>query len=156
VEDHHARREARLRQLGTRSPRCSIPGCPEADPFALIGADPDIVCYEHAADRDSRSWLEQEHPFGQHNDRHFTLPLPGNDHRVRSDYQVDWPREALRNPEGSPLLRAAATVRGWLDVLRLIIERAAGWVPAFLEWLDAQLVIVHGPRWWIALGWEPR
>jgi hypothetical protein len=74
--------------------------------------------------------------------------MPGNDHRIVSDNQHDWPLDTLRNPDGSPLLRAAASIRGWLDILRLIIERTVGWVPAFLEALDAWLRESLGERWW--------
>jgi hypothetical protein len=62
--------------------------------------------------------------------------------------------ETLRNPDGSPLLRAAASIRGWLDTLRLIMERTVGWVPAFLEWLDARLRVTIGVQWWVTLGYE--
>lgn len=68
--------------------------------------------------------------------------------------QRDWPERTLRNPDGSPLLRAAGAIRGWLDVLRVIIDRAVGWIPPFLEWLDERLRAVHGNRWWLAPGWD--
>jgi hypothetical protein len=74
--------------------------------------------------------------------------VPGNDHRILSDYQHEWPLGTLRNPDGSPLLRAAASIRGWLDILRLIIERTVGWVPALLEMLDAWLRELVGEHWW--------
>jgi hypothetical protein len=74
--------------------------------------------------------------------------MPANDHSAASDPQLDWPLATLRNPDGSPLLRAAASVRAWLDVLRIIIERTAGEVPALLEALDAWLRQLVGERWW--------
>src|SRR4051812_34101732 len=79
-----------------------------------------------------------DHWFGQHNDP-LTSPIPANDHRVLSELQAQWPEKTLRNPDGSPLLRIAAGLRGWLDVLRLLIERVAGWIPAALEQLDELL-----------------
>ena len=63
-------------------------------------------------------------------------------------------RNSLANANGSPLLRAAAAVRGWLDLLWLIIERTVGWVPAMLETLDAWLRQRLGARWWEDFGWE--
>ena len=60
----------------------------------------------------------------------------------------------MRNPDGSPLLRAAAFIRSWLDHLRLVVDRAIGWIPPFLEWLDERLGTTVGPLWWIDLGWE--
>jgi hypothetical protein len=145
--------EERLRALGTRSPCCSVAGCEETSPFALTGVAPNIVCREHLADQQDRSWIEQHHPAGRQNDS-FTVPLPTNEHGVLSEHQALWDRDTLRNPDGSPLLMAAAAIRGWLDVLRLIIERTAGWVPEFLESLDLKLREALGSRWWDEFGWE--
>ena len=147
-------REDRYRALGTRSPRCSVDGCLEADPLALTGAWPEITCREHVADRRGCRWTEDHHLSGQANAPE-TEPLPANDHAVLSAMQSLWPRETLRNPEGSPLLRAAAAVRGWLDILRVVIDRAMRWVPAALESLDALLTDRHGSQWWDQLGWTP-
>jgi hypothetical protein len=73
----------------------------------------------------------------------------GNDHRAADAYKhIDWPIETLRNPDGSPLLRAAACVRGWLDLLRVVIDRTVGWVPAFLEHLNTWLNAKLGASWW--------
>jgi hypothetical protein len=143
--------ETRLRTLGTRAPVCSAPGCGERHPFALTGVYPEIHCREHDADRASRSWLEQHHPPGKSNGPD-TVATPANDHAVLSANQRLWPRETLRNPDGSPLLRAAAAVRGWADVLRLILERTIGWVPSFLEQLDDLLRQRLGELWWQEIG----
>ncbi len=138
----------RFAALGTRTPRCSHPGCGETDPFALSGAHPHILCAEHRADRDGRSWTEAHHWQGQANDPADVTAIPANDHAVLSNkHQPQWPRETLRNPGGSPLLQAAAALRGWLDALRLILERTVGWIPTLLELLDAYLGEVLGLRW---------
>jgi hypothetical protein len=76
----------------------------------------------------------------------------GNPHRILNSYQQGWPQETLLNPDGSPLLKAAALLRGFLDILRLIIERIFGWIPEFLESLDAWLRQTLGPRWWEQFG----
>lgn len=148
-------REDRYRALGTRSPRCSTLGCTETDPIALTGARPNITCHEHLADQMDCRWTQYHHLSGQANSPD-TGALPANDHAAVSAMQSLWPRDTLRNPEGSPLLRAAAAVRGWLDMLRMMIERTLRWVPAALESLDALLTDRHGPRWWDQLGWTPR
>jgi len=145
------RREVAYQRLGTRTPQCA--SCAESDPLALTGEHPDIVCYECQARAMGRSPVERNHPAGQHNDP-FTTPIPGNDHRVFSDYQRDWPLDTLRNPDSSPLLKASAAVHGWLATLRLIIERTVGWVPDFLEALDAWLRAQLGMRWWESFTWE--
>jgi hypothetical protein len=140
---------ARLRLLGTDTPRCSQPGCREQDPFALTGVHPRLVCVEHRADLEGRSWLEGSHTGGRNNLPDDVVPIPANDHGVLTyRYQAAWSRETLRNPDRSPLLRAAGALRGWMDVLRLILERTCGWVPAFLERLDAWLRLKLGERWW--------
>lgn len=142
------RREQRRRALGDVRPRCSEPGCDEVDPLALTGVAPEIFCYEHEAVRKNRPWSEGHHLAGRRNDEE-TVGVPGNDHRILSELQnVRWARDTLRNPDASPLLRAAAALRGWLDVLTLIVTRTAGWVPPFLEQLDAWLREQIGPRWW--------
>jgi hypothetical protein len=140
------RLEEKLAQLGTRLPRCSEKGCDETCPFMLSGTGPDIYCYEHDPLRKGLPWWERHHLAGRHNDTRTVL-IPGNDHRILSELQLRWPRDTLRNPDGSPLLRAAALVRGYLDVLFLVLVLTAG-VPLLLEDLDAWLVSERGERWW--------
>jgi hypothetical protein len=147
------RREDRLRALGTRNPRCSASGCEENDPFALTGADPAILCREHLAKTQGRARIEQHHPGGRHNDP-LTVPIPGNDHAALSELQAQWPEETLRNPDQSPLLRIAAILRGWLDILQTVIDRGVRWIPPALEGLDEILTDRFGPRWWEELGWD--
>jgi len=146
-------REQRLRALGTRSPRCRVLGCTEVDPFALTGVAPDILCREHEAEDRGCNPIEDHHVAGRHNDP-LTVPALGNDHGALSELQALWPRETLRNPRGSPLLGMAAWVRGWLDIHRVIIDRAVGRIPDGLERLDAVLTKQGGPRWWETLGWR--
>lgn len=144
--------EARLRQLGTREPRCSRAGCDETDPFALSGVAPALVCHECRAIEEGWSWMEDHHVSGRANSP-VTVAVPANDHAVLSEFQRAWDGDTLRNPDGSPLLRAAAALRGWVDVLRLIIERSVGWVAPMLEALDAWLRERVGPRWWEEFSW---
>jgi hypothetical protein len=146
-DQHDSYLENRLVRLGTWEPQCTVEGCGETDPRALTGTDPNIVCYEHRQLADAKAWVEQDHRAGQHN-QPATAAIPANDHRILSVMQQSWPRDTLRNPDGSPLLKAAACVRGWLDLLRLIIERTVGWVPPFLEMLDRWLRDTIGEMWW--------
>jgi hypothetical protein len=140
-----ARQERQLRRLGTRKPQCKM--CGESDPAALTRRPPNILCYECQAKQSGRSPIEQHHPAGRNNDS-FTVPIPTNDHRVLSDRQQDWPEQTLRNPKGSPALKAAATIRGLLDMLLELIKRTLGWIPEFLEALDDFLVERLGSDWW--------
>jgi len=152
-----ARREEqfdqRLRALGTHTPQCSVGGCDESDPFALTGADPKVVCREHVAELGGRRRVEDHHVAARGNDP-MTVPLLANDHGAASAHQEIWAEETLRNSQRSPLRRAAAWLRGWLDVLRLIIDRHVGRIPAALEQLDARLMGSIGPEWWETLGWS--
>jgi hypothetical protein len=141
------RRDRRARQLGSPDPRCVL--CGEQNPLALCGTAPDIRCYECLAQAEGRSVTEGHHVAGRQNDPDDIVPVLGNDHRVLSDAQThEWPSRTLRNPEGSPLLAAAAAIRGWLDILRLVMDRTVGWVPGFLEALDAFLRTQRGEQWW--------
>ena len=119
---------------------------------------PNIVCREHLSDTSGRSWTEEHHPPGQHNDPSTTAPIPANDHGVINELQGLWPPDTLRNPHGSPLLRAAAWLRAWLrawlTILRVIIERTVGRIPAALEDLDRLLTDHIGPGWWESIGWQ--
>ena len=146
AEEWAERLEEKLAQLGTRTPRCVAEGCPEICPFMLSGVDPEIYCTEHEARRHGRPWLQAHHPPGQHNDPRTVL-LPANYHAIPSELQHLWPRETLRNPDGSPLLRAAALTRGLLDTLYLVMVIASE-VPVLLEQLDAFLRERLGERWW--------
>jgi hypothetical protein len=140
------RLEEKLADLGSRAPQCGWGGCDEICPFMLTGADPEIYCYEHELLRLGRSWLERHHPPGRHN-HPASFATPGNDHRVLSEFQLCWPRETLRNPDGSPLLQAAALVRGYLDLLYLVMLLTVP-VPVLLEQLDAFLRERIDGRWW--------
>jgi hypothetical protein len=151
LEDKDRRREQAYERLETRQPQCQH--CTESDPFALQGTHPDIACYECSAHQAGKSNTERHHPAGRRNSP-VTVAVPGNDHRVLNDAQNDWPKRTLRNPDESPLLKAAAAIRGWLDILKLIIERVVGWIPVFLESLDEALRARYGDRWWEELGLE--
>jgi len=153
ANDQDRRRERAYEGFGTRTPACTAPGCPETDWRRLTGSEPaKLLCYEHEAETAGRSPVERQHPAGRRNDPTFVVPMLGNLHRLMDEDKRDWPERTLRNPEGSPMLKAAACVRAVADWLRLIIERLLGWVPTFLEAVDAAFTERHGPRWWETLG----
>ena len=138
--------EQRYAVLGTRTPACA---CGENNPFALTGAAPTISCYECQAVTAGRARIEQQHVQGRHNGPD-TIAMLGNDHRVADTFKrLDWPETTLRNPDADPLVRAAGYLRGWLDLLDVVIHRTVGWIPLFLENLATWLVARLGPRWWI-------
>jgi len=72
-----------------------------------------------------------------------------NDHRARlSVDQADWPKSTLMNAHGSPLLAAAACLRGFVDTVLYLIEQGLLWIAEMLEKLDEFLLKKLGPRWW--------
>jgi hypothetical protein len=139
------RNERAFQRFGTRNPKCRE--CNEMNPIALTGTYPNILCYECQAKKQNRSLTELHHFAGRHNDE-TVVPIPGNDHRILSDMQKDWPENVLRNPKKSPLIKAAASIQGFLDFLKIIIERILGWIPEFLEKLDHLLTQQLGEAWW--------
>jgi hypothetical protein len=139
-----ARRARRRRQVGEEA-KCAQ--CGEQDPRVLVVRPGLVLCYECLAEADGKPRSEDHH-FPNKCNSVFIAAVPGNDHRVLTDSQLDWPMKTFHNPHSSPLLKAAAAIRGWLDTLRVIIDRGIGWIPDFLEDVDAWLVENHGPEWW--------
>jgi hypothetical protein len=125
--------------------------CGESDPRCLVLRRDRILCYECLSCDEGRSSVELHHVAGQHN-LHHSVPIDGNEHRILSDMQEDWPVDTRRNSDGSPVLAVAAAIRGWLDTLRVIIERTMGWIPIFLERLDSWLRITIGDQYWLLHG----
>lgn len=139
-----ARRVRRVRRLG----KGAICGrCGERDARALVVGTNPILCYQCLAAARGRPAMEEHHLAGRRNST-FTVMVPGNDHRVLNEMQKRWPRKTLRNPHRSQLLQAAATLRGSLDLLQLVLERGLAEIPDSLEDLDAWLEERLGPEWW--------
>ncbi len=136
-------RHARRRRVLPADARCS---CGETDLRCLIQTGDSVTCYACQAVTTGRSGTERHHVAGRHN-LPATVPVPNNAHRILSDRQQDWPTHTLRNPSGSPLLQASGAIRGWMDILILILERVVGWIPGFLEALDAWLCERLGASW---------
>lgn len=143
-----SRKQTRYQRFGTNKPMCIY--CGETESAALTHYTEGLICIECHNARNGRSVVEEHHVDGQHNSD-YTIAIPANDHRFLSDIQQDWPKNTLRNPEKSPLLRAAAALRGFLDYLIMLAERALGWIPPLLEALDEYLTSQFGKKWWEGL-----
>jgi len=92
---------------------------------------------------------DNHHVAGKANDS-TTVPIPANDHLARlSPDQMDWPKKTLENPDYSPLLRAAACIRGFVDTVVYLIEKLVLWIAEMLEKLDAYLEVKLGRKWWL-------
>jgi hypothetical protein len=92
--------------------------------------------------------MDKHHPAGKANSP-TTICVPVNDHRARlSVDQYDWPVRTLENPDASPLLRGAASIRGFVDTALFLIEEFLLWIAEMLETLDDNLRERIGSRWW--------
>jgi hypothetical protein len=93
--------------------------------------------------------MDQHHIGGRANSP-ITISIPANDHRAElSVLQQDWPKETLENPEGCPLRKGAACIRGFRDTLVHLIDQFLLWVADMLERVSAKLLEECGTRWWL-------
>ena len=145
--DGEAALEARRRALGTADPRCSVPGCRETDPRALTGAHPALLCAEHRAELDGRRPTEAHHVAGRHNSS-ATVELPGNRHAVLTFMQqTGWRAELLRNPDGDPLVRLEAAIRGSREAIAVVLDGVLAPTEAEIARLSDFLMATIGPDW---------
>jgi len=92
--------------------------------------------------------MDKHHVAGSANSP-VTVSVDVNDHRAElNTSQYDWPKRTVENPHGSPLLKAAGCVRGFIDTIRFLVEKLLGWIPKTLEMLDQVLVQLFGVMWW--------
>jgi hypothetical protein len=140
----HQRRQAAARRVGENA-RCA---CGETRPEALIAGSKPMICAECQRKSEGKDITDDHHPAGKANSP-ITIPVPANDHRAElSTVQYDWPDETLENPDGSPILKGAACIRGSTDVIFYIIKEFLLWVADMLEVLDSFMVATHGQNWW--------
>ncbi len=92
--------------------------------------------------------MDHHHVAGRANDP-TTIGVPTNDHVAElSERQRDWPEQTLRNPDGDPLLRAAACIRGCLETVVYLAQRLLLWIPKLLELTSAHLTHTNGRFYW--------
>lgn len=140
-------RRARAQRRVGQGAACA---CGEQRPYALIRGRQPSLCF--ACDRvaHGRPPYEAHHVFGKRNGCEI-VEAPIGDHRADlSVAQYSWPPRTLENPDGSPLLRAAAYLRGAHNTIVYILDSML-WIPTFLEGLDAWLCELRGARWWVGL-----
>ena len=128
--------------------------CGERRPLALIPGSKPTICALCQRKALGHSLLDNHHPAGKANDP-TTIPVRTNDHRaILSPAQYEWPPETRENPSGSPILAAAACMRGYCEtdsylVASLLIPKAE-----MLEELEAFLTKGLGPKWWAGTEME--
>ena len=110
--------------------------CGEDRPEALIRGSNPRVCAKCDRRKMGRRKTDDHHIAGQANDP-ATISVPVNDHRAElSVAQQDWPPKTLQNPDGSPLLAAAARIRGFVDTSNYLMQHFLLQGAAVLELLD--------------------
>ncbi len=116
--------------------------------MALVAARTPMICAECDRKQKGRAAFDNHHVAGKANSP-ITIAVPVNDHRaVLSEAQREWPKLTLPNPAGSPLLAAAAAVRGFIDTVKYLIEKCLCWLAEMLEHLDEFLQDTLGREWW--------
>lgn len=146
----HQRDAIARRRVGENA-RCP---CGESRPRALVtGSDP-TTCASCDRKKNGKTTLDKHHVAGKSNSP-VTIPVWVNDHvgRLNVD-QYDWPRKTLENPNGSPLLAAAASNRGFTDTVIYLSETLLLEKAEMLEDLDVFLEERLGPEWWVGTPLE--
>jgi hypothetical protein len=143
------RNDVAARRIGGRT--CT---CGEFRPEALIAGSNPMICVKCQRKKRGQSTLDDHHVAGEAN-RKETIPVPANDHRAQlSVDQYDWSKQTRENPDGSPLLAAAGSIRGFVDTLVYLIEKFILWAADLLEQLDAYLTVELGSKWWVGTELE--
>lgn len=145
----HRRQSTASRRAANK--RCS---CGESRPKALIPKSNPTICAKCQRIRQGRTTVDRHHPPGIANDP-LRIPVPVNDHRAElSVAQDDWPKDVLENPDGCPLIRAAACVLGFVDTAICLIKSLLLWIAEMLRALSLFLVAKLGPKWWVGTPLE--
>lgn len=146
----YQRKAAASRRVG-KNKKCP---CGELRPEALVPGTKPAKCAACARRKQGKTTEDSHHPAGRANNP-AAIRAPVNDHRAElSPAQYDWPSETLQNPKGSPLLAAAACIRGFVDTIFYLIKELLLWIPDMLEKLDALLALKLGRKWWVGTELE--
>jgi hypothetical protein len=138
------RRSEAVRRIGVGK-TCT---CGESRPAALIAGSNPITCTECKRNKENQSPFDAHHVAGKSNHA-LTIPVPANDHRsILNEQQYSWPKATRENALGSPLLAAAASIRGLFDTIVYLLHKLLLWIPELLEMLDAFLAMHFESMWW--------
>ena len=122
--------------------------CGESRPEALVPGTTPTTCTECERESQGRKRSDIHHVFGKANSP-FAMSIPANDHRASLNIsQRNWPRKTLVNEQGSPLLAAAAKIRGFSDFIFYMIKEHLLPIAVMLELLDTMLERKLGKSYW--------
>lgn len=125
--------------------------CGESRPEALIARSNPMICTECQRKQNAQSVMDRHHVAGRANHT-LTIPVPANDHRaILTPDMYDWPKETRENPTHSPLLVAAACIRGFCRIAIYLIDELIYWIAELLEALHDKLVCEFGESYWLTL-----
>lgn len=124
--------------------------CGENRPIALIAGSQPTICAECDRRKKGLKIDDGHHVAGKAN-HPLIIPIPANDHKELSEAQYDWPKATRENPDGSPVLSIAGSIRGFCDTIVYLVKKLLLWIPEYLEKLDAFLASYFGPKWWTML-----
>jgi hypothetical protein len=140
-------RQAKAARKAGKNTLCKF--CGETLLEALVRGSKPTRCAECTRTMKGQTIMDVHHLAGRANSD-ATLIIRVNHHRgILSVAQYDWPRLTLENPEGCPLLAAAACIRGFIDILCYLIDELLRWIAKMLELLSALLDDRLGPHWWL-------
>jgi hypothetical protein len=146
----YQRREQAVRRIG-REAACR---CGESRPEALIRTKDSVCCAVCKRLALGQAAMDRHHWAGRANSLE-TIAISVNDHRGElSRAQHEWPRATLENRHNSPLLKAAAYVRGVTDMIRYFLDKLL-LVAELLEDADRCISSRFGPQWWHDAGRAP-
>lgn len=141
----HKRKATAKRRLGVGA-KCT--NCPETRPEALDARTKPLLCGNCRRNKKQQSAMDEHHNFGRANSP-ITTSIPTNDHRAQLTVdQLQWPSETLRNPDGCPLRKAAAYIRGFIDTVTYYMQTFLLRIAEILEWLSGHLRELWGRFWW--------
>jgi hypothetical protein len=141
----HRRRAIATRRIGEGN-KCA---CGEDRPEALIAGSDPMICAKCDRERKGQKQMDDHHIAGEANNSAATIRIPVNDHRADlNTAQQDWPKKTLQNSDHSPLLSAAAHIRGFADLIVYLLKTFLLWVAEMLELLDTMLERKLGKKWW--------
>lgn len=144
----HQREAVAARRFGENA-QCA---CGESRPEVLLAGSRPTICAACDRKRRGKTPIDKHHVAGKSNSA-ITIPVAVNDHRAwLSADQYDWPKQTLENPTGNPLLIASASLRGYADTTRYLVEALLH--PEMLEELNAFLTEKLGVKWWIGTPLE--